>query len=220
MRLFEDIIDGIGNEQSQERSSSEIVSDDKEESLFPDFNNFRLIGNFGSGQYDYENMIADTRLMTKAYDKMNYILNSFPSIISEHSKIIFFCHIQDVKNFKKKHTRPDFVKIVDVEYSKKLGYMSLGFVVGIDFCGRTERDAVMISYLLDAAASIYNPGSFEFMSGSKDNKVFIDYDNICWLAELYNIHGIQTRPHNMFYDEKSLKNNAKRLFNLLTNSNK
>lgn len=220
MRLFEDIIDRIGNEQSQERSSSEIVSDDKEELLFPDFNNFRVIGNFNTGDYDYENMIADTKLMTKAYDKMNYILDSFPSIISERSRVIFFCHVQDVKNFKKKQTRPDFVKIMDVNYSEKIGYFALGFVVGIDFCGKTERDAVMISYLLDAAVSIYNPGTFEFLNGSKDNKLFIDYDNICWIAEMHKIPGCQIRPHNMFYDEKSLKNNAKRLFNLLTNSNK
>ena len=217
MRLFEDIIDRIGDEQSQERSSSEIVSDDKEELLFPDFNNFRVIGNFNTGDYDYENMIADTKLMTKAYDKMNYILDSFPSIISERSQVIFFCHVQDVKNFKKKQTRPDFVKIMDVNYSEKLGYFALGFAVGIDFCGQTERDAVMISYLLDAAVSIYNPGSFELLNGSKDNKLFIDYDNICWIAEMHKIPGCQIRPHNMFYDKESIKNQSKRLFNLLTN---
>jgi len=206
MRLFEDIIDRIGDEQSQERSSSEIVSDDKEELLFPDFNNFRVIGNFNTGDYDYENMIADTKLMTKAYDKMNYILDSFPSIISERSQVIFFCNVQDVKNFKKKQTRPDFVKIMDVNYSEKLGYFALGFAVGIDFCGQTERDAVMISYLLDAAVSIYNPGSFELLNGSKDNKLFIDYDNICWIAEMHKIPGCQIRPHNMFYDKESIKN--------------
>lgn len=206
MRLFEDIIDGIGDEQSDEQSASEIVSNDNDELLFPDFNNFRVIGNFNTGDYDYENMIADTKLMTKAYDKMNYILDSFPSIISERSQVIFFCHVQDVKNFKKKQTRPDFVKIMDVNYSKKLGYFALGFVVGIDFCGQTERDAVMISYLLDAAVSIYNPGSFEFLNGSKDNKLFIDYDNICWIAEMHKIPGCQIRPHNMFYDKESIRN--------------
>lgn len=103
----------------------------------------------------------------------------------------------------------------NIPYFCLVDYKRSGFWMSFDADFRTEKEAVKFVYVLNEIATGGRGGSVTLMRGTK--QLFIDYENIDWMAQYFKLPVQRYRPQNVFYNSEDIKRKASSLFRILAN---
>lgn len=122
--------------------------------------------------------------------------------IKSCSDFAFYVHKTDIEKFD---NMPEYIQVTD---------SAPGFFVSFDPDFRTEKEAFRFFYILNQIATGGIGGSISILS-SEYTKLFIDYENMDWIAEYNNLPSVNYRSHNIFYDESKVQRQSKKIFEFL-----
>ena len=202
VRIFESILDNDELVSSTVNPADLISSPDYE---LPSFDNYPHILMLCNGSGNYDNLVDNPKLISERFELLQHALSTFRHV--SHSDFIFYL-------FKDEYSAdmPYYIKPRDLTNTVFGAYP--GFFVAFDSHFRSEKEAIRFIYILNQIATGNAGGSITIFNQDW-TKLFIDFEQIDWIAEYNRLAFAKLRPHNVFYDKRSISNLSKRLFDFL-----
>ena len=201
-KIFESILDNDELVSSTVSPADLIASSDYE---FPSFDNYPHILMLCNGSDNYDNLVDNPKLISERFELLQNALSTFRHI--SHSDFVFRLYEDDYST-----DMPYYIKPRDLTDDFVSAYP--GFFVAFDSHFRSEKETIRFVYILNQIAT-GNAGGSITIYNQNWQKLFIDFEQIDWVAEYNKLPFVKLRLHNAFYDKRSISNLSERLYYFL-----
>ena len=101
-----------------------------------------------------------------------------------------------------------------IPYFVTVSYQRAGFRMSFDADFRSEKETAQFVCILNEIATGGKGGSVTLKRGI-DEELFIDYENIDWIAHKFNVPIQRKRPFNVFHSSAKVDSLSRRLYHFL-----